>query len=261
MDERSSAYSGLHASMVDESRYLRESARLTFAFLSDFVPFRSVLDVGCGIGIWLVEAQAMGCEIAGVDGPWLDRSRLLIPEDRVVQRDLEGDIALGRAFDLVVSLEVAEHLSPAAAPTFVHSLVSHGEAVLFSAAVPEQGGAHHVNEQWPSYWQRLFAAHGYACIDLLRPNLWNDSRIGSWYRQNLLLYVTPAVLERHPALQRWKVDGVAPALVHPDLFVPARQRLQEYQKIIDFLSPGGDFRVGRDERGQLSFARLPRSAG
>lgn len=247
--------------MVDESRYLRESARRVLAFLSGFVPFRSVVDVGCGIGIWLVEAEAMGCDITGVDGPWLDRSKLLVPEDRVVQRDLEGDIDLvrdlGRSFDLVVSLEVAEHLSDAAAPTFVKSLVNHGEMVLFSAAVPEQGGAHHVNEQWPSYWQRLFAAQGYVCIDLLRPNLWIDHEIGPWYRQNLLLYVTPAVLDRHPALQRWKVDGIVPALIHPDLFVPARRRLQEYQKIIDYLSSGGDFRVSHDERGQLSFIRLP----
>lgn len=261
MDERSSAYTGLHTNMVDESGYLRQSAQVTFEFLSRFLPLRSVLDVGCGIGIWLVEAQARGCDIVGVDGPWLDRSKLLVPEDQVIQRDLESEIDLGRRFDLAVSLEVAEHLSSAAAATFVRSLVNHAEVILFSAAVPEQGGAHHINEQWPSYWQRLFAAHGYRCVDLLRPVLWADTRVGSWYRQNMLLYVAPTVLERYPDLRRWTIDGIVQALIHPDLFIPTKRRLAELERVMDFLSEGGDFRVGHDEQGRMTLNRLPRTPG
>src|SRR4029077_20979056 len=89
----------------------------------------------------------------------------------------------------VVSLEVAEHLDEAVASEFVASLVTHGAAVLFSAAVPRQGGSGHVNEQWPSYWAARFAHHGYVPIDAVRPAVWTDDRVAYWYAQNMLLYV------------------------------------------------------------------------
>jgi 2-polyprenyl-3-methyl-5-hydroxy-6-metoxy-1,4-benzoquinol methylase len=59
---------------------------------------------------------------------------------------------LEKEFDLVVSLEVAEHLPASAADQFVNTLVKHGKKILFSAAIPGQGGQDHLNEQWPDYW-------------------------------------------------------------------------------------------------------------
>ena len=53
--------------------------------------------------------------------------------------------------------------------TFVASLARHGDAVLFSAAIPFQGGAGHVNEHWPSYWAADFAVHGFVAVDTIRP--------------------------------------------------------------------------------------------
>jgi SAM-dependent methyltransferase len=258
MDQRSAAYGNLHASMVEDSSYLRGSARRTLSFLAQMLRFRSVLDVGCGVGIWLTEAAAMPevKEVFGIDGPWLDRSKLLVDGAIVSQRDLEAEIDLGRQFDLVMSLEVAEHISPEAAPVFVKSLVRHSDAVLFSAAVPAQGGAHHVNEQWPSYWQRLFAEHDYVCVDVLRPNLWNDVGIGCWYRQNMLLFIRAETLSQSPELGRWAVSGIVPALIHPDLFIPSRRREMEYQRVIDLMSQGGDFRVNRNSQGMLTISRI-----
>ena len=56
-------------------------------------------------------------------------------------------------FDLVVSLEVAEHLPKECADIFVDSLVRLGPIILFSAAIPQAGGTCHINEQWPEYWR------------------------------------------------------------------------------------------------------------
>ena len=91
-------------------------------------------------------------------------------------------------FDLVICMEVAEHLPHARGPSLVAELASLGDAVLFSAAVPFQYGTNHVNEQWPEYWSILFRSQGLECFDPLRAELWNDPEVDWWYAQNALMY-------------------------------------------------------------------------
>ena len=145
---------------VDLAGSFRSAQRIV-PLLRSLIDPRSVLDVGCGNGAFLKAFSLAGvADILGVDGDYVPRERLLIDMANFRPTDLAKPLALGRRFDLVMSLEVAEHLPAAAAPSFVRSLVEHGDVVFFSAAVPGQRGANHVNEQWPSYWAKLFAAHG-----------------------------------------------------------------------------------------------------
>jgi SAM-dependent methyltransferase len=150
---------------------------------------RSVADVGCGQGAWLAAFRSAGVEdILGVDGPQALEAGLLIPRELFVGHDLERPFEAERTFDLVISLEVAEHLDPAAARTFVSTLVGLGRTVVFSAAIPCQGGTHHVNLRWQSYWAELFAEHGYAPDTRLRETLWSRSDVEPWYIQNIVTY-------------------------------------------------------------------------
>lgn len=178
----------------------------------------SVLDVGCAVGVWLAAWQRAGAaDICGVDGDYVDSSRLHIPGDRFFRHDLNLPFDLGRRFDLVQSLEVAEHLPAAAAAGFVASLVRHSKRVLFSAAPPGQGGENHINEQPYDYWRALFAVHGYKPIDWLRPLLANDSAVARWYRYNLMIYVHGSEIASLPqSLQAAVIpDGQAIADVSP----------------------------------------------
>ena len=151
---------------------------------------RSVLDVGCGLGGWLAAFARLGVDdIVGVDGPHVDPATLAIPASRFIAHDLGETLELGRRFDLVISIEVAEHLPERVARRFVADLCRHADMVLFSAAIPFQGGVGHVNEQWPSYWAAHFAGLGYRPVDAVRPRIWDDERIMYWYKQNMLLYV------------------------------------------------------------------------
>lgn len=150
---------------------------------------QSIIDVGCGIGIWLDAAYELGIEdLLGLDGDWLDPKQLLIPEGNFKKVDLSKPFEISRSFDLAVSLEVAEHLPEQSAEGFVDQLTSLSTCVLFSAAIPGQGGVHHVNEQWPSYWVQLFEKNGFKLDDSIRPKIWKDSEFPSYYRQNILLF-------------------------------------------------------------------------
>jgi hypothetical protein len=145
--------------------------------------------MGCGSGLWVRAFQDFGVtDVRGVDGTHLAPAELRIPPELFRAHDLATPLDLGRRFDLVVSLEVAEHLPTTCSETFVESIARHGDAVLFSAAPPWQTGPGHVNEQWPSYWIALFAQHSFEPFDLLRPIIWSDERVHWYYRQNILLF-------------------------------------------------------------------------
>lgn len=84
------------------------------------LPVRSVVDVGCGDGSWLSVFRKLGVtDILGVDGEYVDQDILQIPQDCFQALDLTKPFRLQRAFDLAISLEVAEHLPPDCAPAFV----------------------------------------------------------------------------------------------------------------------------------------------
>jgi hypothetical protein len=131
-------------------------------------------------------------DVVAIDGDYVKPDQLVIPAANFRAADLSQPLDLGRKFDLVQSLEVAEHLPHAKAATFVETLTRHGDVVLFSAAVPHQGGEHHVNEQPPEYWRQLFKAHGYLAFDWLRPRLADQRQVKGWYRYNSFLYANEA---------------------------------------------------------------------
>ena len=151
---------------------------------------QSTVDFGCGLGIWLLSFKIHGVkEILGLDGDWCDKSKLFKNIDETSFRtvDLEKPVCLNREYDLVISLEVAEHIPENAADTFVRSLVSAGKVILFSAAIPGQGGYNHVNEQFPEYWQEKFQKHSYVFHDIVRDRIRNNHNVPFWYRQNMFI--------------------------------------------------------------------------
>jgi hypothetical protein len=175
----------------------RLSAKVVVPLVRSVVSVETVLDVGAGQGAWAAEWLAQGAgEVIAVDGHYAGAGQLLIPEASFVAHDLSTPLDLGRRFDLVQSLEVAEHIPEAHADCLVDTLVAHGDVVLFSAAVPHQGGEHHVNEQLPEYWRRKFDARGYAAFDWLRPQLRDRVEVAPWYRFNTVLYANDRGLQR-----------------------------------------------------------------
>ena len=187
-----------------------------------------VVDVGCGVGAWLRAAEELGAaEVRGIDGEWVAPDALEVDPALVAALDLDAADAGAlrhaaglqgheESFDLVLSLETAEHLRPEASAGFVAGLCALGEAVLFSAAVPHQGGYGHINERWPGFWAALFAGRGYACFDLLRPAIWLRPEVEWWYAQNALLFARGAAADRLRAHGEPVAEPLP--LVHPRRF-------------------------------------------
>jgi SAM-dependent methyltransferase len=184
---------------------------------------KSVLDIGCGTGAWLNTFQQLYQieDIRGVDGDYVKDHFRRIPKEKFTSFDLKHYYEPGRKYDLAMSVEVGEHLPDSSSDLLVKSLVEAAPVVLFSAAMPLQGGTYHINEQNPEYWAAKFAQHGYVCIDYLRPQIWDNDVIYYWYRQNLLLYVHESVLSQypilHPAYQ--KTDPQFLRRIHPEMIL------------------------------------------
>ncbi len=196
------------------------SARLAVPRILGLISAKTVVDVGCGSGTWAKSYRDAGCDVLGIDGMEVQVEQLLIPPDCFLRRNLVEPLRLDRRFDLVNCLEVAEHLPETRADSFVADLCSLGDVVVFSAAVPGQGGTHHVNEQWPSYWIKRFATSGFVAFDSLRPILWGDPTVAWWYAQNVFVFIRKERLAIYPAVQNaaqsWPSD-----LVHPRAYVRA----------------------------------------
>jgi SAM-dependent methyltransferase len=207
---------GFYATVRDGAQ---RSAAVVVPLVLGLLPYavslkRKVIDVGCGEGWWAHTFAANGCDVTGVDSPYPGEHPL---GERFVAADLTR-CALAATlgpFDLAVSLEVGEHLPASAADAYVNGLCELSTVVLFSAAIPGQGGTGHINEQWPSYWVDRFQANGYTVSGALRWLIWDNDEVENWYRQNLL--IAAVAPQDYPEL--FDTPTAPPwAVVHPVLY-------------------------------------------
>ena len=198
-----------------------QSAEIVVPLILDLLNPQSVVDVGCGTGAWLSEFSTHGVDILGIDGDYVDRERLQIDKDKFMPLDVsdlsDQALKIDRNFDLAMSLEVAEHLPREGADAFVKFITSLAPIVIFSAAVPGQGGRYHINEQWPEYWHEKFKARRYVAFDVLRESVWDNPEVEPWYIQNSFLYVHESCVDSLKKMDELKANLPA-RIIHPELF-------------------------------------------
>jgi hypothetical protein len=167
------------------------SAEVILPMVFDQFRPKTVVDIGCGHGIWLRKCRQQGATgLLGVDGTYIDSNQMLTPPECFMAMDLNHPGRIDRKFDLAMSLEVAEHLKPEATDAFLELLTSLSDQILFSAGIPGQEGDAHINARWPAFWINEFGKRGYVALDFIRPRIWHDETVALWYRQNILFFVS-----------------------------------------------------------------------
>ena len=196
---------------------------------------KSVIDLGCGAGAWLSQLKQLGTDrVCGIDGPWLESIQLADPNIELHNQDLEQlNVARLGSFDLAMSIEVAEHLSPEGGDQLIQALTDLSDVVVFGAAFSGQGGIGHINCQPHSHWASTFAQRGYRPYDFFRPRIWGDGRIPYWYRQNLFLYVRKGTEDQRTveASGQHELGEIAfMDCVHPEMFLAICQDHERLQR-------------------------------
>jgi SAM-dependent methyltransferase len=210
----------------EELHNLESPDKIVTHLINLFNP-QSVLDIGCGLGTFLFAfKQKSVSKVMGVDGAWVDRELLkkYLNNDEFLEADLEKPLDLNRKFDLALCLEVAEHLSESSANVLVSSLTRHSDTIIFSAAIPLQGGQNHINEQWLHYWADKFKSHGYYPQDMVRPLIWDDKGVFYWYKQNILVFSKVGAEATNPASPTFM------NIIHPELYL---RKMTELNSIFD----------------------------
>lgn len=236
----------------DEHAHNLEDPQIIVPIILDVLKPKSVIDVGCGIGTFLNVLKRNGVnDILGLDGTWVNKDLLSknISLDYFREANLEVDVDLGRRFDIAICLEVVEHLTPESSEKIVETLTKLSDMIIFSSAIPGQGGQNHINEQWPEYWMQKFKKYGYTFYDVFRPIFWNNKDISRWYKQNLFLVAKNDVNEYLDAFRKYQTENIILNFIHPDYY---KIRLKEIEKLQE-MSNNLQATIGRYKSGKASF--------
>ena len=171
--------------------FVLDYTSLAKVIVDQFNPHR-ILDVGCGPGHLSREFAQLGRHVVAIDGfSSPDFHNLPVRFMRVDLNNPEQIVqTIAReTFDLVVCVEVAEHLRPEVSEVLTEALTTAADVVIFSAAVPNQGGHGHINLRPRDYWHSQFSKQGFVCGDRLRSILRSRDQVAPWYRMNVLDYV------------------------------------------------------------------------
>jgi SAM-dependent methyltransferase len=145
--------------------YCRNEAWLTFfrsiadRIVADIGP-RRVLDAGCALGLLVETLRERGVDTFGID---LSSFAIANAADSVRPFLKEGSIAadLEERYDLIVSIEVLEHMPPDEAEAAIGNFCRHTDDVLFSSSPLDYRETTHVNVRPPEYWAGQFGRHGF----------------------------------------------------------------------------------------------------
>jgi glycosyltransferase involved in cell wall biosynthesis len=152
----------------------------------------TVLDAGCGTGMLVAALRERGVDARGIDISEYALAQIPQKLQRFfsvasVTHDLDG------TYDLIVCIEVLEHVPAELAPVAVENLCRHTNNVLFSSTPDDFRDPTHINAQPMDYWAGLFAHHGFfRNVDLdasfLAPHAINFTRSGQTAPQVAIEY-------------------------------------------------------------------------
>ena len=135
--------------------------------------------------------EEAGVKVKGLEGSKFAFDHMMIDPANVEHFDLRKKYQPTHSVDLVISIEVAEHIEQLFVGNYVDVLTKHGASnIIMTAAAPGQGGEGHVNEQPAEYWVEKLQDAGY------KRNLQLEENIIHWGAEARAVKDAPLELRR-----------------------------------------------------------------
>jgi len=186
---------------IYDNKFFQNTIKLEAESASDFVDIilkyyspKSVVDIGCGAGIYLNEFNKKGIKnLLGIDGAPSAREEFLLDKDKIIIFDLAQKYNFKEKYDLGLCLEVAEHLEEKDADNLVETISSASDDIIFTAAVPGQGprSIGHINEQPHGYWIKKFENAGFNYLEEKTKKIREEmekKKVVWWIVKNLMIF-------------------------------------------------------------------------
>jgi SAM-dependent methyltransferase len=127
--------------------------------LQDISP-KSVLDAGCAMGFLVEFLRQRGIDAWGVD---ISQYAILQVNPEMKPYCWQGSIIdpFPRKYELIVTIEVLEHMPKEDAEVAISNLCNHSDDILFSSTPFDYKEVTHKNVQPPEYWAEIFARQGF----------------------------------------------------------------------------------------------------
>ena len=146
----------------DRETWLPLFERFADRVVRDFSP-KTVLDVGCAFGYAVKYLRAQGVEAWGIDTSSYaihQADEQITPFLRVASGCDPLPEDMPQHYDLVINIEVLEHLTAEEGEQAIARICSYTDKVLFSSTGEGFDDPTHINVQQPEYWSALFAKYG-----------------------------------------------------------------------------------------------------
>ena len=144
---------------VRNEEWLQFFGSIADVIARDIAP-RRVLDAGCAIGLLVETLRSKGIDATGFDVSSFAIDQVAETLKPFCWKATATD-ELEERYDLIVCVEVLEHMSKPDAEAAIGNFCRHSDDVLFSSSPLDYREATHVNVHPPEYWAELFGRHGF----------------------------------------------------------------------------------------------------
>jgi SAM-dependent methyltransferase len=177
----------------DEGIFSTDYGALAGAIFSAYKP-KKIIEFGCGPGHLTRALAKLGASVVALDAfsspdfgdyPNVKFDKIDLNDSALLSRFLTG-----KQFDMAICTEVAEHLQPSSSEHLIRCLTGCAPVVIFSAAIPHQGGHGHINCADRGFWHGLFVKYDFKVVDSLRKKLRGNESLAIWYKLNVLDYIS-----------------------------------------------------------------------
>lgn len=169
----------------DETNTHEYDASLAEKLVFLFAPCESIVDIGCGNGKYVMNFLAHGISCKGYDGSPLTPE---LSGGLCETMDFSQPVDIGK-FDMVLSLEVGEHIPVQYEQIFIDNLCNASKyLILMSWAVEGQPGIGHVNCRSNEYIIAEVEKRGFKYTPKTSELLRKISSL-PWFKNTLMFFV------------------------------------------------------------------------